>query len=185
LGGAMATRGAARRARATSSPLTGTATTGASAPRGQGLTLAHFKAQLEDLRGHIAHVRAQLEHLQATSTGQFGLYGRQRQLKLSEQGQSKLKLSRNGNECKPLHAGKPARGPGRGARGGRHHSRAVQFDPMKPKLKPPGTERLKVKCDVLHSTSALKFNLRRHFVVDATRSTTKVGRCRLTLSNLC
>jgi hypothetical protein len=29
----------------------------------QGLTLAHFKAQLEDLREHIAHVRAQLEDL--------------------------------------------------------------------------------------------------------------------------
>jgi hypothetical protein len=35
----------------------------------QGLTLAHFTAQLEDLREHIAHVRAQLEHLQYTSTG--------------------------------------------------------------------------------------------------------------------
>jgi len=35
----------------------------------QGLTLAPFKAQLEDLREHISPVRAQLEHLQATSTG--------------------------------------------------------------------------------------------------------------------
>jgi hypothetical protein len=34
----------------------------------QGLTIAHFKAQLEDLREHISPVRAQLEHLQATST---------------------------------------------------------------------------------------------------------------------
>ena len=37
----------------------------------QGLTLAHFKAQLEDLREHIAHVRAQLEHLRATSASQL------------------------------------------------------------------------------------------------------------------
>jgi hypothetical protein len=33
---------------------------------------------------------------------------------------------------------------------------------MKPKLKPPGTKRLKVRCDVLLSTSAFKFNLRRY-----------------------
>jgi hypothetical protein len=33
---------------------------------------------------------------------------------------------------------------------------------MKPKLKPPGTKRLKVKCDILMSTSAFKFNLRRY-----------------------
>ena len=32
----------------------------------------------------------------------------------------------------------------------------------KPKLKPPGTKRLKVNCDVLLSTSAFKFNLRRY-----------------------
>jgi hypothetical protein len=38
----------------------------------------------------------------------------------------------------------------------------VQFDPIKPKLKPPGTKRLKLKCDVLLSTSAFKFNLRRY-----------------------
>jgi len=37
--------------------------------QGQGLTLAHFRAQLEDLREHIAHGRAQLEHLRDTSTG--------------------------------------------------------------------------------------------------------------------
>ena len=63
---------------------------------------------------------------------------------------------------------------------------------MKPKLKPPGTERLKLKCDILLSTSAFKFNLRRYNVAlisvvkvyegDAGRDV--VGRCRLTLSNL-
>ena len=31
--------------------------------------------------------------------------------------------------------------------------RVVQVDPMKLKLKPPGTGRLKVKCDILLSTS--------------------------------
>jgi cohesin complex subunit SA-1/2 len=33
---------------------------------------------------------------------------------------------------------------------------------MKPKLNPPGTKRLKVKCDILLSTSAFKFKLRRY-----------------------
>jgi len=33
---------------------------------------------------------------------------------------------------------------------------------MKPKLKPPGTKRSKLTCDILLSTSALKFNLRRY-----------------------
>jgi hypothetical protein len=33
---------------------------------------------------------------------------------------------------------------------------------MKPKLKPPGTKRLKLKCDKLLSTSAFKINLRRY-----------------------
>ena len=40
--------------------------------------------------------------------------------------------------------------------------RAVQVDPMKPKLKPPGTTRLKLKCDELLPNSAFKFNLRRY-----------------------
>jgi len=43
--------------------------------------------------------------------------------------------------------------------------RAVQVDPMKPKLKPPGTKRLKLKCDILLSTLAFKFNLRRYIQV--------------------
>ena len=33
---------------------------------------------------------------------------------------------------------------------------------MKPRLKPPGTKRLKLKCDILLSTSAFKSNLRRY-----------------------
>jgi hypothetical protein len=36
---------------------------------GQGLTLAHFRAQIQDLLEHIAHVKAQREYLQDTSTG--------------------------------------------------------------------------------------------------------------------
>ena len=39
---------------------------------------------------------------------------------------------------------------------------AVQVDPIKPKLKPPGTKLLKLKIDLLLSTSASKFNLRRY-----------------------
>jgi len=42
--------------------------------------------------------------------------------------------------------------------------RAVQVDPMKPKLKPPGAERFKLKHDICFSTSAFKFNLRRYNV---------------------
>jgi hypothetical protein len=37
----------------------------------------------------------------------------------------------------------------------------VQVDPIKPKLKMPRSKRLKLNCDVLLSTSAFKFNLRR------------------------
>jgi len=68
----------------------------------QGLTLAHFRAQLEDLREHIAHVRARLEHLRDTSTDQFGSDGGQSNLMLSGKGQGELKLSGIGNECKAL-----------------------------------------------------------------------------------
>jgi len=39
--------------------------------------------------------------------------------------------------------------------------RAVKVDPMKPKLKPPGTSRLKLKCDILLSNSTFEFNMRR------------------------
>jgi len=37
----------------------------------------------------------------------------------------------------------------------------VQVDPMTPKLKPPGSKRLKLNCDILLSTSAFKINLSR------------------------
>jgi len=38
----------------------------------------------------------------------------------------------------------------------------VQVDPIKPTLKPPGTNRLKLKYDDLLSIFAFKFNLRRY-----------------------
>ena len=38
----------------------------------------------------------------------------------------------------------------------------VQVDPLKPKLKAPGTKRLKVSGDILLSTSALKSDMRRY-----------------------
>jgi len=41
----------------------------------------------------------------------------------------------------------------------------VQIDPIKPKLKPRRIKRLKLKCDVLLSTSAFKVNLRRYTMV--------------------
>jgi len=54
-------------------------------------------------------------------------------------------------------------------------------------VKPPGTERLKLKCEILLSTYAFKFNLRRYIMsfippVDASSSAlgSLVGRCSLT-----
>jgi hypothetical protein len=40
--------------------------------------------------------------------------------------------------------------------------RAVQVDPIKPELKPPGTKRLILNIDILLSTSAFKIDLRRY-----------------------
>jgi len=39
--------------------------------------------------------------------------------------------------------------------------RPVQVDPIKPAVKPPGTKRSKLKCDILLSIYAFEFNLRR------------------------
>ena len=44
----------------------------------------------------------------------------------------------------------------------RHLGRAVQVESMNPTLKAPGSERLKLECHMLLSTSAFKFNLRRY-----------------------
>jgi hypothetical protein len=65
----------------------------------------------------------------------------------------------------------------------------VQVDPIKPKLKAPGTQRLKLKHAKPLSSFAFNFNLRR-YIVDVpffdrleSGNLTPVGRCRLTLSN--
>jgi len=55
---------------------------------------------------------------------------------------------------------------GGSGRGGGGHGRAVQVDSFTPTLNSPGTtERLKLKCDKLLSTSAFKLNLRRYTTV--------------------
>ena len=41
----------------------------------------------------------------------------------------------------------------------------MQVEPIKPTLKAPGTERLKLKYDELHSSVAFNFNLRRYSMV--------------------
>jgi len=76
---------------------------------------------------------------------------------------------REGHAAAAAHHGGPP--GGRGLRGvapqhqlHRHgvrgpHSRAVQVDPIKPKLKPPGTKRLKLECDGPLSNFAFKFKL--------------------------
>ena len=59
-------------------------------------------------------------------------------------------------ECEALQHGS------RRGRPGRDHGRAVQVDPIKPKLKPPGTKRLKLKSDDSLSSFGFNFNLRRY-----------------------
>ena len=49
------------------------------------------------------------------------------------------------------------------------HGEAVQVDPIKPTLKPTGTKRLKLKCDILLSNYALKVNLRRYTMAEKAR----------------
>ena len=61
----------------------------------------------------------------------------------------------------------------------------MQVAPLKPMLKPPGSKHSKLKCDILLSTLAFKFNLRRYTTgmvaafVQLWRH--EVRRCRLTL----
>jgi hypothetical protein len=56
-------------------------------------------------------------------------------------------------------------GAGEGA-GHAYHGRAVQVDPIKPKLKAPGSEQLKPNCDHMLSNVAFKFKLRRYIMDD-------------------
>jgi len=74
------------------------------------------------------------------------------------------------------------------------HGKAVQVDPIKPTLKPPETILLKLYYGTLLSIFAFKFNLRRYDMEKRydiqmekaqEKHITKVGRCRLTLSNPC
>jgi len=78
------------------------------------------------------------------------------------------------DKCKPLPAGdtraggalrggadRPAAGV-RAARAGALLGRAVQVDRIEPTLKPSVSKRLKLQCDILLSTSASTFNLRRY-----------------------
>jgi len=67
------------------------------------------------------------------------------------------------DECKPLAPGAGVPGAHLPPRAGR--GRAVQVDPIKPKLKPPGTKRLKLTYGEPLSDFAFKFNLRRYDVV--------------------
>jgi len=69
---------------------------------GQGLTLVQFRAQLEDLRDTSLTFEINLSTFGTHPRVNLGHNGYKSKLKLSGKGQSQLKLSRNGNECKPL-----------------------------------------------------------------------------------
>ena len=73
------------------------------------------------------------------------------------------------DKCKPLRGGEGV---------GLLHARgrAVQVDPMKPKLKPPGTKRLKVNYDILLSISAFNFILRRYSAEEHNALATEMAR---------
>jgi len=49
----------------------------------------------------------------------------------------------------------------------------VQVGPIKPKLKPPVSKRLKLKSDILLSTSAFKLNLRRYSEASERKATAR------------
>jgi len=68
----------------------------------QGLTLAHFRAQHEDLQHTSLTTELNLSTLGAQPRANLGHMGDKVSVTLSVKGQSKLKLSGNGNECKPL-----------------------------------------------------------------------------------
>ena len=62
----------------------------------------------------------------------------------------------------------------------------MQINPSKPKLKPPEPKRLKPNYDEPLSNFAFKFNMRRHIkggALGLAVGPSKVGRCKLTLSN--
>jgi hypothetical protein len=66
--------------------------------------------------------------------------------------------------CRALVRGGGARGGAQRGQQRRLRGRAVQVDPVKPTLKAPGTERLKLKAEELLSNFGFKFNLRPYVV---------------------
>jgi hypothetical protein len=68
----------------------------------QGLTLAHFRAQLEDLRDTSLTLQLNLSTFRPHPRVISGYKGGGSELELSRKGQGKLELSGNGNECKPM-----------------------------------------------------------------------------------
>jgi hypothetical protein len=66
------------------------------------------------------------------------------------------------DECKPLALGTTEERERLREEAGYLLGRAVQVDPIKPKLKAPGTGRLKLKNDKVLSNFAFKFNMRRY-----------------------
>jgi len=67
------------------------------------------------------------------------------------------------DECQPLVVGVGATLAGDVQAGRRVlQGKAVQVDPIKPTLKPPGTKHSRLKCDELLSSFGFKFNLRRY-----------------------
>jgi hypothetical protein len=93
----------------------------------------------------------------------------------------RLRLSREADECKPLlHGRGAARHLVPHQQKERQHGKAVQVEPMKPMLKPPGTQRLKPKYDNLLSSFAFNFNLRRYSSAERLFARVPlVRRCRL------
>jgi hypothetical protein len=88
------------------------------------------------------------------------------------------------NEGKPLRGGPQPGGDHEAAAAaqpqpdlGGNPGRAVQVHPIKLNLKPPGTKRLKLKCDILLSTSAFKLNLRRYALGMETPQDMKCDSC--------
>ena len=70
----------------------------------QGLALAHFSAQREELRDGNTSLpfELNLSTFWPRPRVKVGCNGGQSELELSRKRQCKLKLSENGNECKPL-----------------------------------------------------------------------------------
>jgi hypothetical protein len=84
-------------------------------------------------------------------------------IKLKKRGCTMWRMTWRASSARPCGAA-DLTGAGRRQAGGPGRGRAVQVDPIKPKLKPPGTKRLKHKHDEPLSSFAFKFNLRRYNV---------------------